>query len=33
LFYTAVLFGGFAISERLLPALRDHGVTKAALAA
>ena len=33
LFHTAVLFGGFAISERLLPALRDHGVTKAALAA
>jgi hypothetical protein len=33
LLYTAVLFGGFAMFERLLPALRDHGATKAALAA
>jgi hypothetical protein len=31
--YTAVLFGGFAMFEKLLPALRDHGAAKAALAA
>jgi hypothetical protein len=33
LFYTAVLFGGFALLERALPTLRDPAVTKAALPA
>src|SRR6266571_5042638 len=28
LFYTAVLFGGFALLERQLPAIRDPAVTK-----
>ena len=33
LFYTAVLFGGFALLKRQVPALRDPAVTKAALLA
>ena len=33
LFYAAVLFGGFALLERQLPALRDPAVAKAALLA
>jgi hypothetical protein len=33
LLYTAILFGGFALLENRLPALRDPAATKAALAA
>jgi hypothetical protein len=33
LLYTTVLFGGFAVLERTLPALRDPTITKAALPA